>query len=438
MKSDCCNAKVEWNTQDYRATEPECSKCQERCTPRPVNYSAKVDMYLENDNRSIRLEVAGCLENTITLREPATIAPCEADFVIVIDGKETRKRVRLACSTESERVTFEHVTKEGDISACCNWPIKNKYGELVCGQCNEVPCTHKPELNHGPIGQYHCPECGEMVVAGAPHPDYSILTDPPPIKINGDKFQSGEGLPGCRCNDPNHINNGIETYCDNCGDDIPEHRGRWLRDHEEFLPCKIYHIPGSDLNVSAQYMKELEKANKQLNDQISIERMYSSPAEDELRDGLVMAEARVKELEAKCEGYLHAAVSVGSKVSELEIANSDLASGLKMYKELWKSVENERNKVKCALRDANLKLAAFTEMTGEGEQIRELRDWLATWKESHALAVKENIALKTEIETHKRRTWSESDWVTKAEHDRVKAEVERLKEIEWMYEDLCK
>lgn len=32
-------------------------------------------------------------------------------------------------------------------------------------------CPHDPrELAGQPIGMYHCPECGEMVVAGIPHP----------------------------------------------------------------------------------------------------------------------------------------------------------------------------------------------------------------------------------------------------------------------------
>lgn len=31
-------------------------------------------------------------------------------------------------------------------------------------------CTYKPELLVGvPLGMFHCPECGEMVVAGLPH-----------------------------------------------------------------------------------------------------------------------------------------------------------------------------------------------------------------------------------------------------------------------------
>lgn len=36
-------------------------------------------------------------------------------------------------------------------------------------------CLFKSEDIQGPIGMFHCPECGEMVVAGVPHPDYSIL-----------------------------------------------------------------------------------------------------------------------------------------------------------------------------------------------------------------------------------------------------------------------
>ena len=28
-----------------------------------------------------------------------------------------------------------------------------------------------------PIGMFHCPECGEMVVAGLPHPDWDDLSD---------------------------------------------------------------------------------------------------------------------------------------------------------------------------------------------------------------------------------------------------------------------
>lgn len=35
-----------------------------------------------------------------------------------------------------------------------------------------MKCTHEPrEMNGMPIGQYHCPDCGVMVLAGLPHPE---------------------------------------------------------------------------------------------------------------------------------------------------------------------------------------------------------------------------------------------------------------------------
>lgn len=37
-----------------------------------------------------------------------------------------------------------------------------------------MKCIHDPTKIVGAIGQYHCPECGEMVVAGVPHPDYNL------------------------------------------------------------------------------------------------------------------------------------------------------------------------------------------------------------------------------------------------------------------------
>lgn len=38
---------------------------------------------------------------------------------------------------------------------------------------NPCPWPWEPQqLVGAPIGQYHCRYCGEMVVAGMPHPDY--------------------------------------------------------------------------------------------------------------------------------------------------------------------------------------------------------------------------------------------------------------------------
>ncbi len=40
-----------------------------------------------------------------------------------------------------------------------------------CIECHRLKsCTHDPMTMLGkPIGMYHCPECGEMVIAGVPH-----------------------------------------------------------------------------------------------------------------------------------------------------------------------------------------------------------------------------------------------------------------------------
>ena len=39
-------------------------------------------------------------------------------------------------------------------------------------------CPYNPvEMAGKPIGMYHCPECGEMVIAGVGHPDYSVLEE---------------------------------------------------------------------------------------------------------------------------------------------------------------------------------------------------------------------------------------------------------------------
>jgi len=34
-----------------------------------------------------------------------------------------------------------------------------------------MKCKHDPKLTTGPIGMYHCPECGDMVIEGFDHPD---------------------------------------------------------------------------------------------------------------------------------------------------------------------------------------------------------------------------------------------------------------------------
>jgi len=34
-----------------------------------------------------------------------------------------------------------------------------------------MKCHHDPKETTGPIGMYHCPDCGVMVLAGVEHPD---------------------------------------------------------------------------------------------------------------------------------------------------------------------------------------------------------------------------------------------------------------------------
>lgn len=49
---------------------------------------------------------------------------------------------------------------------------------VLCGRCYDevkkvysVNCAEKPEKLKGqPIGQYHCPDCGAMLIAGMMHP----------------------------------------------------------------------------------------------------------------------------------------------------------------------------------------------------------------------------------------------------------------------------
>lgn len=53
----------------------------------------------------------------------------------------------------------------------------NTQEPLICGRCYDfvdelfpANCQEKPELLAGqPIGMYHCPDCGAMVIAGVPH-----------------------------------------------------------------------------------------------------------------------------------------------------------------------------------------------------------------------------------------------------------------------------
>jgi hypothetical protein len=34
-----------------------------------------------------------------------------------------------------------------------------------------MTCDHDPKATFGPVGMYHCPDCGLMVLAGLGHPE---------------------------------------------------------------------------------------------------------------------------------------------------------------------------------------------------------------------------------------------------------------------------
>lgn len=40
-----------------------------------------------------------------------------------------------------------------------------------------MKCSHDPKQTKGAIGMYHCPDCGQMVVAGMEHHDYDKLDE---------------------------------------------------------------------------------------------------------------------------------------------------------------------------------------------------------------------------------------------------------------------
>lgn len=56
---------------------------------------------------------------------------------------------------------------------------QEEYEELCCrcygpGPLVPASCTEKPENTPGPIGMYHCPDCGAMVLAGYEHPPLCV------------------------------------------------------------------------------------------------------------------------------------------------------------------------------------------------------------------------------------------------------------------------
>jgi hypothetical protein len=72
-----------------------------------------------------------------------------------------------------------------------------EWHEILPADAVGIDCTLRPELNPplgedgepcpwpwdpqqltgAPLGQYHCPYCGSMVIAGMRHPDYREIND---------------------------------------------------------------------------------------------------------------------------------------------------------------------------------------------------------------------------------------------------------------------
>jgi hypothetical protein len=55
---------------------------------------------------------------------------------------------------------------ESDSAAPGQEPDEQDFNPTV----TPTTCTYDPQEAKGPIGMFHCPECGEMVLAGVPHP----------------------------------------------------------------------------------------------------------------------------------------------------------------------------------------------------------------------------------------------------------------------------
>jgi hypothetical protein len=106
-----------------------------------------------------------------------------------MDNAKCWKAVNIVTGWESEDVTektaCEMAWKGINRAAVVNYATKTldpktgTYHWYADGdRLNVIPhkpgCLFNPLTYNGPNGMYHCPECGEMVLAGAEHPDYSL------------------------------------------------------------------------------------------------------------------------------------------------------------------------------------------------------------------------------------------------------------------------
>lgn len=114
----------------------------------------------------------------LTAGELEAVEGCISCAVRLIDLFRRRNRAPMPSDspTDDERPT------EAELGPCTTLgpdkqPAASKTG--MCGRCYDdnvlvfpANCAEKPEKLAGQsIGQYHCPDCGAMVMAGMPHPD---------------------------------------------------------------------------------------------------------------------------------------------------------------------------------------------------------------------------------------------------------------------------
>lgn len=91
---------------------------------------------------------------------------------------ETREQLEKALEAEG---LLQECSKEEAEKAASAWGDMMPF---ICGRCYQdcleevfpANCAEKPEkLLGAPIGQYHCPDCGAMVMAGIKHPELCKL-----------------------------------------------------------------------------------------------------------------------------------------------------------------------------------------------------------------------------------------------------------------------
>jgi hypothetical protein len=80
-----------------------------------LQHSADVAIYLSANGE--RFEVAGCLGNKCTLRNPRNLSPCNATLVIVIDGEERQIQVYLrnGISQNSNEIEFDPISSSSTL-----------------------------------------------------------------------------------------------------------------------------------------------------------------------------------------------------------------------------------------------------------------------------------------------------------------------------------